>query len=99
MIDLTVVNGQKIKCEIKGEVNIKLQGGSTVKLNDILYSPQSVKNIMSVSKLIWKGSTMGATKYKVIIKKSGVNMNLDARKVKNESTMFLFEAKRYVPEV
>ena len=42
---------------------------------------------------------MGATKYKVIIKKSGVNMNLDARKVKNESTMFLFEAKRYVPEV
>ena len=31
-INFTVVNGQKIKCKLKGYVNINLKDGQTVKL-------------------------------------------------------------------
>ena len=58
-----------MKRELKDTVNIKLQGGETTKLNYILYIPQSVKNLLIVSSLIEKGSTMRDTKYKTTIKK------------------------------
>ena len=46
-IDMTVVNVQKMKCELKGAVNMKPQGGKTVKFTDVLYVTQGVKNILS----------------------------------------------------
>ena len=69
--------------EIKVTVIMKLQGGNTIKLTESLYLPQSVNNILSVSRVILKGSTMGDTKYKITIRKKGVNMILDTRKGKN----------------
>ena len=53
---------------------MKLKGVETFKLNEILYVPQAVKNIMSILRLISKGSTMRATKDKMNIKKNGVNI-------------------------
>ena len=97
-IDVRVRNGQNMKCELKGTVNMKLQGGKTLQLNSVLYATQSVKNIMSVLRIIPKGATTGATKDKITIKKNGVNMILDTRKGKNESTMFYLKANRYYPE-
>ena len=37
---------------------------------------------------------MGATKYKTTVKKNGVNMNLDAIKGKDESTIFYLKTRR-----
>ena len=37
-----------MKCELKGTVNMNLQGGETVKLTEVLYVPQAVKNILSI---------------------------------------------------
>ena len=42
-INATVGNGQKIKCELKGSVNMKFQYGQTVNLTEVLYVPQGVK--------------------------------------------------------
>ena len=39
-INVTVGNGQNMKCELKGSVNINIQEGGTVKLTKILYVPQ-----------------------------------------------------------
>ena len=36
-IDVTVVNVQNMKCELKGMVNMKLQGKGGFKLNKVLY--------------------------------------------------------------
>ena len=58
-----------MKFEIKGAVDMKLQGGVAVKLNGILYVLQAVKNILIVLDLVAKGVTMGYTKYKITIKK------------------------------
>ena len=71
-----------MKREIKGTINMKLQLGETVKLNDVLYIPQSVKNLLSVLMLVSKVSTTGATKDKINTNKNGVSMTLDARKEK-----------------
>ena len=60
-INVTVGNGQKMKCEIKGSVNMKIQGRETLKLNESMYVPQAVENFVSVSRLILKGATMGDT--------------------------------------
>ena len=38
-INATVVNGQKMKFDIKGMADIKMQKGGTVKFNGILYVP------------------------------------------------------------
>ena len=35
----TVVNVQKIKCELKGTVNMNIQGGEMAKLAEFLYVP------------------------------------------------------------
>ena len=77
-----------MKCDIKGSVNMNIQDGQTVKLNEVLYVPQSVKNLLSVSRLVSKGATMGSTQDKITINKSGVSMILDARKGQNKSMMF-----------
>ena len=79
-IGVTVINYQKMKCEIKGTVNMKLQGGETFKLDEVLYLPQLVNNILSVSRLVSKESTMGDKKDKITINKGGARMTLDARK-------------------
>ena len=42
-INVTVGNDQKMKCEIEGSVNMKLQYGKMVKLTEVLYVPQAVK--------------------------------------------------------
>ena len=51
-INVTVGNGQKMKCELKGFVNMKLQDVQTVKLTEVLYVSQAIKNRLSVSSLI-----------------------------------------------
>ena len=43
---------------------------------------------LSVSRLVLKGATMRATQDKMIIKKNGVSMNLDARELQNNSMIF-----------
>ena len=58
-INVTVGSGQKIKCELKGSVKMKLQDGQTVKLTEVLYVPQAVEKLLSVSRLILKGAKMG----------------------------------------
>ena len=91
-------NGQKMKCDLKGSVNMNLQYGQTVKLTIVLYMPQAVKNLWSASRLVSKGATMGATKDKMITKKNGVSMNLNTRKGQNKSMIFYLKAKIYSPE-
>ena len=68
------------------------------KLNYVLYVSQSVKNILSVSELVSKEATVGATQDKITINKNGVNIILDAIKGKNESMMFYLKSKIHAPE-
>ena len=68
-INVTVVNGQNMKCDLKGYVNIKFQDGKTVKLTKVLYVTQAVKNLLIVSRVMSKGANMGATQDKITIKK------------------------------
>ena len=97
-INVTLVNGQKMQCELKGSVKMKLHDGQTVKLTEVLYVSQAVKNILSVSRLVLNGDTMRGTQRKMIINKNGVIMTLDTRKVQNKNMMFYLKAKRYPPE-
>ena len=60
-INVTVGNGQKMKCGLKGSVNMKLQDAQTVKLTEVLYVPQAVKNLLRISSIVSKGATMGGT--------------------------------------
>ena len=87
-----------MKYKLKFSVDMKLQDGQTVKLTKVLYVPQAVKNILSVSMIVSKGATMGATQDKIIIKKSSISMILDASKGQNKSMMLYLKAKKYVPE-
>ena len=57
-VNVTVVNGHKMKCDLKGSVNMKLKGGETVNMTEVLYLPQLSKNIFSVSRLVLKVSTV-----------------------------------------
>ena len=59
-----------------------------MKLTEVLYVYQAVKNILKVLSIIPNVATIGATKYRTAIKKNGVNMIIDARKVKHYITMF-----------
>ena len=67
---------------------MKLQDGQIVKLTEVMYLPQAVKNLLSVSRLVSKGATIGGTQDKISIKKNSVSMILDARKGQNKSMMF-----------
>ena len=87
-----------MKCELKGSVNMKIQGGETVELSEVLYVHQAVKNLLSVSRLVSKAATMGATQEKITIKKNGVSMILDSREGGNDRTVLYFKAKLYALE-
>ena len=65
-----------------------------MQLTEVLNVSQAVKNILSISRLVSKGATMGATQDKMTIKKNGVSMILDARKGQNKSMMLYLKAKR-----
>ena len=54
-----------------------------LKLNKVLYVPQSVNNLLVASRLASKGYTMGATQEKMTIKKNDVSMILYTRKGEN----------------
>ena len=82
-IYVTVRNGRKMKCELKGTVNMNMKGEETFNLPKLIYVHQAVKNIFRVSRLPSKGSTMRDTQEKMTRKKNGVNMILEARKGKN----------------
>ena len=69
-IYVTVGNGQKIKCAVKGIVNMKPQGEETFKLTKVIYVPQAVNNFLIVSRLVSKGSTIGDTQDKITINKT-----------------------------
>ena len=97
-IDATVGNGKKVNCELRGTVNMTLQAGEMFNFTEVLYVPQAVKNILSISRLALKGATMGVTKDKTTTNENGINMILDARKGINVSTMFYLKVKRYPPE-
>ena len=86
-INVTLVNGQKMKCELKGLVNMNMQGRETVKLTKALYVPQVVKKLLIISRLVSKGATVEATQEKISTKKTDVSMIIDARKGKNENMM------------
>ena len=73
---------------------MKLQDGQTVKITEILYVTQDVKNILSVSRIVSKDATMVDNQDKMIIKNNGVSMTLDARKVQNKIMMFYLKEKR-----
>ena len=47
-IDVTFKNVQKMKCELKGTVDMKIKVGETVTLNVILYIRQDVKNMLII---------------------------------------------------
>ena len=79
-INVTVENGQKMKCKLKGSVDMKLQDVKMVKLTKVMYVPQAVKKLLNLSKIVLKSATMGATQDKIIIKKNRVSMTLNARK-------------------
>ena len=97
--DFTVGNGQNINSELKVMVNMKLHEGEEFRLKNVLYIPQAVKNLTSVSRTTAKGATMGATQDKTTINKNGVSMNMNARKGKNGSTIFYLKSKRFIPEI
>ena len=77
---------------------MKFQYGQKVKLTKVLYVPQAVKNLLSVSRLVPKGTKMGANQDKITIKKNGVSVIVDASKGQNKIMMFCLKAKRYEPE-
>ena len=62
--NVTVGNGQTMKYMLKVSVNMKLQDGQTVKVTQVLYVPQAVKNILSLSRLVSKGTKMGPLRTK-----------------------------------
>ena len=97
-INVTVGNGKKMKCELKGSIKMKLQYGKIIKLTEVLYMPQAAENLLSVWRLVSKGATMGATQYKIIINKNGVSMALDARKGQKNIIMFYLQENKYAPE-
>ena len=47
-INVTVVNSQKMKCELKGLVNMNMQGGGIVNFIKVLYITQAIKNFFRV---------------------------------------------------
>ena len=71
-INVTVLNGQNMKCKLKGSVNMKLQDGQMVNLTKVLYVPQAVENLLSISKLVSNGATMASTQDKIITKRNAL---------------------------
>ena len=70
-----------------------------VKWIKVLYVPQAVKILLSISRIVSKEATIGDTKDKMTIKKNDINMILDKRKVIHESIMVNLKEKRFAPKV
>ena len=87
------------KVRSKRLYKMKLQYGETVKLPEVLYVPQDLKKLLSITRIISNGATMRSTQDKMIIKKKGVGIILDTRKAQNKSMLFYLKAKRFTPEV
>ena len=64
-----------------------------MKLTEFLYIPQSVKNLLIVSRIVSKVDAVVSTKEIITIKKNGVIMILYARKGENSSMVFDLKAK------
>ena len=77
---------------------MNIHGWETVKLTKFLYVPQEVNNILSVSRLVSKGATIGATQDKTTINKNVISMILDASKGGINIMMFYLRGKRCAPE-
>ena len=56
---MTVRNGQNMKCELNGTVNMILQKGETVKLNEVLYLPEALKNLPIILAVVEKDLLWG----------------------------------------
>ena len=69
-INVAVGNGPNIKWDLKGSVNMKMQGVETLNLAKVIYIPQAVKNLLSIARLVSKGSMMGDTQDKMTMKKN-----------------------------
>ena len=91
------VDKSKMKCEIKGSVNMKLQYRQTEKLTEVLYVPQSVKYFERIKDCL-EGCYNEVHSGKMIIKNNGVSMTLYGRDSQNKSAMFYLKAKIYSPE-
>ena len=74
---------------------MKLKEVKRENLTEVMYVPQELKKKFSVSRLVSKGSKMGEIQDKITIKKNGISMILDTRKVQNKSMMFYLTEKRY----
>ena len=81
-------NVQKMKWNLKGSVKMKMKSGEMVNNIKVLYVPKATKNILIVSRIVSRGDASRATQDKITIKKNGVSMIQDTRKVKNERMMF-----------
>ena len=68
-----------------------------VKLTEVLYVHQAVKNILSILRLVSNGATMEATQEKRPSRKRRQHY-FRFNKRKNESMMFYLKAKIYTPE-
>ena len=77
---------------------MKLQYVQTVNVTKVLYAHQSMKTLLSVSRLVSKGATVGAIQDKVTIKKNGVRVILDAMKGQNKSTIICLKVNSFSPE-
>ena len=64
---MTVGNGQNMKCKLKGLVNMNTKCGETVNITEVLYILQVANKLLSVSRLISKGDTMGDIQGKLTI--------------------------------
>ena len=64
-----------------------------VNLAKVLYVTQPTKNLLSASRLVSKGVTMGDTQDKTTINKNGVSMILDEIKGKNTCMMIYLKTK------
>ena len=58
-INVTLGNGQKMKCKLKVSVNMKFRYGKMMNHTKVLNVPHSVKSLLNVSRLMPMGATMG----------------------------------------
>ena len=90
-------SSQKMKCEIRGSVNMKLKCGKLVKLTKVLYVPPVVDFFLA-----YQGSCKSVSRWELLrIKlplKIGVSILLDKSKGQNKIMMFYLKVKRYDSE-
>ena len=78
---------------------MEMQGGEKFKLENVLYVPQAVKNLLRVSRFMTKGDTMEDLKDNMNIKKNVASVNPNTIKGQNGSTMFYLRGGNIIPIV